>query len=378
MAAINIRRDVKDSFYRYKMPKLISKVEGRGNGIRTVVPNMSDIAKSLNRPPACNNIFYSFLTPYLIDPTKFFGCELGAQTKLDDKNDRYIVNGAHDADKLQDLLDVFINKFVLCGECQNPETDLIVSGKDSIIRNCKACGKRTVVDMRHKLTTFILKNPPPPPAAYGKKSSATSAKKEANGNGGSNEASAEEKEDDGDELTKKIQAEAATLVTKLKDDDDDDWAEDTSKEAQEARLRELEGSVQKKLILGEGDDDEDDEDGSGGNKYEKFGIWLEESDKTSISDKEVVDKATELGIFGKHRAVQVLVQVLFDEKIMEQLPKRLGLLHKVELYLQSLISWVVCYQRKGAEIVVGGIGAIHGVDLSQGANQNTVCFEEFI
>lgn len=26
MATVNIRRDVKDSFYRYKMPKLISKV----------------------------------------------------------------------------------------------------------------------------------------------------------------------------------------------------------------------------------------------------------------------------------------------------------------------------------------------------------------
>lgn len=26
MAAINVRRDVKDSFYRYKMPRLISKV----------------------------------------------------------------------------------------------------------------------------------------------------------------------------------------------------------------------------------------------------------------------------------------------------------------------------------------------------------------
>lgn len=59
------------------------------------------------------------------DPTKFFGCELGAQTQFDTKNDRYIVNGSHEANKLQDMLDGFIRKFVLCPECDNPETDLV-------------------------------------------------------------------------------------------------------------------------------------------------------------------------------------------------------------------------------------------------------------
>lgn len=46
----------------------------------------------------------------LADPTKFFGIELGAQSKVDDKNERYIVNGVHDAPRLRDVLDVFIDK----------------------------------------------------------------------------------------------------------------------------------------------------------------------------------------------------------------------------------------------------------------------------
>lgn len=69
-----------------------------------------------------------WLNLYLLsfaDPTKFFGCELGAQTQFDTKNDRYIVNGSHEANKLQDMLDGFIKKFVLCAECDNPETDLV-------------------------------------------------------------------------------------------------------------------------------------------------------------------------------------------------------------------------------------------------------------
>jgi len=66
--------------------------------------------------------FYSFLS---LDVTKFFGCELGAQVQMNAKEDRYIVNGAHDCEKLQTLLDGFIKRFVLCPNCDNPETKLV-------------------------------------------------------------------------------------------------------------------------------------------------------------------------------------------------------------------------------------------------------------
>ncbi|KAJ7067081.1 domain found in IF2B/IF5-domain-containing protein [Mycena amicta] len=140
---VNIRRDVDDKFYRYRCvvalvcPFLHTKIEGKGNGIKTVLPNMADVARALSRPPSYT--------------TKFFGCELGAQTSCDEKNERYI------------LLDGFIDKFVLCKSCKNPETELVilkVGRSEDIIRDCKACGERTGVDMRHKLVTFILKNPP--------------------------------------------------------------------------------------------------------------------------------------------------------------------------------------------------------------------------
>jgi len=143
--ALNVNRNVQDAFYRYKMPRLQAKVEGKGNGIKTVVVNMVDIARALARPPT-----------YV---TKYFGCELGAQTQFDIKAERYIVNGCHDAGKMQDMLDGFIKKFVLCEKCENPETVLKVK-KNMIGASCKACGHIFTLDMRHKLTTFIVKNPP--------------------------------------------------------------------------------------------------------------------------------------------------------------------------------------------------------------------------
>ena len=35
------------------MPRLQAKVEGKGNGVKTVIPNMVEIARALGRPPTC-------------------------------------------------------------------------------------------------------------------------------------------------------------------------------------------------------------------------------------------------------------------------------------------------------------------------------------
>ena len=128
------------------MPPIQSKIEGRGNGIKTNVVNMVDVAKALARPASYT--------------TKYFGCELGAQTKFDEKSGLAIVNGAHDAAKLAQMLEGFIKRFVQCFSCGNPETVVNISKKETIHLKCKACGAVSDVDMRHKLCTFIVKNPP--------------------------------------------------------------------------------------------------------------------------------------------------------------------------------------------------------------------------
>lgn len=303
---INIRRDNKDPFYRYKMPPIVCKVEGRGNGIKTAVVNTADVAKALSRPPS-----------YVI---KFFGFELGAQTTVNEKDDRFLVNGAHDAPKLQDLLDGFITKFVLCASCKNPETDFVLLKDGNITRDCKACGQRTMVDPRHKLTSFILKNPPS--TAKGKKKAATASanvggNSDANGNG-SDKANGDDGDDD-DELTKRINAEAADLPANgAYGDDDDNWAVDVSEEAVKARQKELERSL---AVLDVNDEEEEDE-----GAYNELGEWIS---KEEPSDVEIYKKAVDLGIADKHRTVQVLAQTIFTENIVKEIPEHSGLLGKL-------------------------------------------------
>lgn len=321
---VNIRRDVDDKFYRYRMPLLLTKIEGKGNGIKTVVPNMADVARALSRPPTY--------------PTKFFGCELGAQTSSDDKNERYIVNGAHDASRLRELLDVFIDKFVLCRSCKNPETDLVIlkSGRnEDVVRDCKACGERTDVDMKHKLVTFILKNPPKNP-----KKSKKGAKGESNGNGGGVHASAPSVPgdengggsggDSDDELTKKIKAEAAELTTETKLAAQD-WSADTSPEAVKARAKALENQIGGLSLTpagGLGDDEGSDDDVN--SPYAQFGRWVEEHmGEAGVSAVQIYQKAQEFGVEKKHKTVLVLVQALFTEEVAKEIDTYKALLAKM-------------------------------------------------
>ncbi|EDL18628.1 mCG119306, isoform CRA_a, partial [Mus musculus] len=216
--SVNVNRSVSDQFYRYKMPRLIAKVEGKGNGIKTVIVNMVDVAKALNRPPTY--------------PTKYFGCELGAQTQFDVKNDRYIVNGSHEANKLQDMLDGFIKKFVLCPECENPETDLHVNPKKQTIGNsCKACGYRGMLDTHHKLCTFILKNPPEnSDIGTGKKEKEKKNRKGKDKENGSVSTSETPPPPPPNEISPPHAVE---------EEEDDDWGEDTTEEAQRRRMDEI-------------------------------------------------------------------------------------------------------------------------------------------
>lgn len=318
MAVVNVRRDVDDKFYRYRMPLLQTKIEGRGNGIKTVVSNMTDVARALSRPPTY--------------PTKYFGCELGAQTTFDEKNERYIVNGAHQSDQLRKLLDDFIDKFVLCGSCKNPETDLKITKDGMILRDCKACGARSDVDMRHKLTTFIVKNPPPK-KKKGSKSQGQSADDGNTVDGGGSD----------DELTARINAEAAHIPTaEQAKTADDDWSVDTSEEAVKARVKALEGNMNT-LSLG-GDEDEEDED----SPYNQFGLWLIANRKGGEEGREctaaeVYKKAQEFGIEKKHKAVQVLVQGLFTEDAVNELKKYGAVIAKMttsEKHQKSLLGGV--------------------------------------
>ncbi|KAK8298313.1 hypothetical protein V6Z11_D05G246000 [Gossypium hirsutum] len=240
-----------DAFYRYKMPKMITKIEGRGNGIKTNVVNMVEIAKALARPASYTTKYFGYWN---------FSCQW-----------------AHDTAKLAGLLENFIKKYVQCYGCGNPETEIVITKTQMLTLKCAACGFVSDVDMRDKLTTFILKNPPEAKKSSKDKKAMRRAEKERLKEG---EAADEELKKIKKEAKKKgssITTTKATApkgaVTKKKskhsdedhsptqsqadenkevaDDDDDNvqWQTDTSLEAAQQRIQEQLSAVTADMVM---------------------------------------------------------------------------------------------------------------------------------
>jgi len=263
-------RNQNDDSYRYKMPALQTRVEGKGNGVKTRIINMVEVSKSLRRPPSY--------------PTKFFGCEVCASSKFESKTNIALVNGAHDQAKMQQILMLFVEKFVLCPTCKLPETDLIIDKQGKVLGLCRACGAREQVDNQHKLCTFIMKHPPPPP---------TSLDKQKNTNKKGDELMAEK----GKKGKKKGDEDEAEVV----------WFTDTSKKAMEDRRNQ---EINPKLaeMISNADDD----------IHGQFKEIIS-STKDPLEQEKLIRAVQKRLNFGVEKRTFYLCDVLFDEKIKSQL-----------------------------------------------------------
>jgi translation initiation factor 5 len=131
-----------DMYYRYKMPAAIIKIEGSGNGIKTVFPNLREICKALGRP---EDILL-----------KFLGNELGAQSTFQKDVDKFLVMGSFPQDRVQLLVYRFIERYVLCKKCRNPETDVSIGKKQKIFLECRGCGEHSEVNQADKTYNHVL------------------------------------------------------------------------------------------------------------------------------------------------------------------------------------------------------------------------------
>lgn len=293
---INVNRQTNDMYYRYKMPRLVAKVEGTGNGIKTVLVNMTAIAKALNRPPT-----------YV---TKFFGCELGAQVQMNAREDRYIVNGAHEGEKLQNLMDGFIKRFILCPNCDNPETKLSFRKRNGgeIHQGCAACGYQGTINMAsHKLTTYIAKHPPD---AEGKSEATVETKSKGKSKGGKKGNAAGGTNRDSDEGSPNEQNGKSNGAGDDDDDDNEDWGDDPSPAMTELNTQ-IKGMIQT-----------DDLDKPLPERCDQFSRLVEEKKKEQRLDsievvKDLLAEAERLEIMEK--APFIAGQCLFTDNILKEI-----------------------------------------------------------
>ena len=141
-----------DSSYRYKMPQVKSTISGQGNGIFTIINNMNDISYSLNQPP--------------ILLLKFLSSSFGSIPN----EEKMSITGSYTEKQIQDNIQLYINRFVLCPACNIPETipQVKKETKKNILLElkCSACGKISEVKsnnknedkMKDSIISFLNKN----------------------------------------------------------------------------------------------------------------------------------------------------------------------------------------------------------------------------
>jgi len=131
MSYITIPSGIKDPSYRYKMRKMVLQGESRGNGIKTNIFNIEDVADDLRVPS--------------IVIMKFMCAELGANME-----GTSIIKGQHTYGVMLEKLDKFIGMYILCQNCNYPETKHFIAGKKDLKSKCNSCGHANTHNSTHK------------------------------------------------------------------------------------------------------------------------------------------------------------------------------------------------------------------------------------
>jgi len=135
---INLRglKDTNDPFYRYKMVP-ISVVKQK---TKSVITNIAEVSKDISRDPQMM--------------IEYFKKKFGMNIVYDKKTDKAEVKNISQ-DELQNAIFEFIDYFVLCPTCTNPETVLSIDN-GSIHIKCKACTHYDKINVTGKVALKTL------------------------------------------------------------------------------------------------------------------------------------------------------------------------------------------------------------------------------
>ena len=106
---------------RFKIPKAYSDIQGN----RTFIKNFKDVAEDLNRDP--QHVLIFFLR------------ELGTAGNLE--GSRAILQGKFTHYLINERLEDYVEKYVICHECNRPDTKIIREDRIFILK-CAACGAK--------------------------------------------------------------------------------------------------------------------------------------------------------------------------------------------------------------------------------------------
>lgn len=181
--------------------------------------------------------------------------------------------------------------------------------------------------MRHKLTTFIIKNPPKKRSKASRKTSDGPSKDKTEDD--NPEGNSPIEDEDNDPLTQRLQSEAAELApVEEAAIAQEDWSAD-------ADIAPVAKRVQSLTLDDSGDEDRGDD------PMDQLRLWIE-VDREKVTSEGLIAKIEELGIKEKHKTVQVVVESLFTSKILtgKELDAFNPALKQVRILAVTVFCWL--------------------------------------
>jgi len=100
-------------------------------GKKTLIQNFKEIADVLNRDPK-----------HLL---KFLSGEMATLATID--GTRAIFQGVFKGDTIKNLVDTYVERYVICPVCKRPDTRIVKEKRISFLV-CEACGARSSISLR--------------------------------------------------------------------------------------------------------------------------------------------------------------------------------------------------------------------------------------
>lgn len=136
-----------DSNYRYKIAQPIISVSGKKGNRTTWFENSEYYSQKMGD---CPSLFFG----------KYIGNKISCPSSFDkDKNCLYW-KGEYPKEQIESHLKDFIKIYILCPDCDYPETIMFLEQKKLISLDCKSCGGKFMIGAKYmdKTYDFISKN----------------------------------------------------------------------------------------------------------------------------------------------------------------------------------------------------------------------------
>jgi translation initiation factor 5 len=136
-----------DPNYRYKITKPNITTSGKKGNRVTFFENSDYYSKKMGD---CSSLFFG----------KYIGNKISCPSYYDKQKKCVYWKGEYSTEQIKSYLKDFIKIYILCPNCDYPETIMFLNEKKLIGLECKSCGENFLIDKKYmdKTYDYIAKN----------------------------------------------------------------------------------------------------------------------------------------------------------------------------------------------------------------------------